>query len=88
MRKKMMTKVMIKITILSQGIQTVLQAAALLTRRKKQKQRKNRQRKMQNNSNQRLIKNQAKMKKEAFSQKMVKIRSFWRSNKLQSSITI
>ena len=88
MLKITMTKAMIKITILSQGIQTDPQAAVPLTRRKKRKQRKNRQRKTQNNSNLRLIKNQAKMKREAFSQKMVKIRSFWRSNKLQSSITI
>ena len=85
---RIVTKTVIKITILSQGTPMAPQAAVPYTLKIKRKQRKNRQRKTQKNSNLRQIKNQVMMKKLDFSQKMVKIRSFWRSNKLQSSITI
>ena len=85
---RIVMKTVIKITILSQETPMAPQAAAPYTLKIKRKQRKNRQRKTQNNSNLRQIKNQVMMKKLDFSQKMVKIRSFWRSNKLQSSITI
>ena len=89
--KMTMVKIVIKITILSQRSPKALQAAARKTRLIKQKQRKNRKRKAQqkNSNNQRRpIKNLAKRKKKVdFSQKTAKIRSFWRSNRLRSSIT-